>query len=149
MSYQDLFTHRADADLRRSVYIKKPSAIGSMKDLNYYDGRAQQAIAEAEAEIETLKEYRRALYERYQEIAAANYTLHLHLERRVKYDGAKSYHVTICKRFDSGNVADENVLTENFPGKERYKALARFEALKKEYPNISADMDIEKKHWER
>jgi hypothetical protein len=149
MSYTDLFTYRDDAELHRRVYIKKPSAITSMKDLNYYDGNAQQAIAEAQALIETLTDYRRALYERYQEIAAANYTLHLHLERRVKYDGSKSYHVTICKRFDSGNVADENILTENFQGKERHKALARFEALKKEYPNISHDMDIEKKHWER
>ena len=39
--------------------------------------------------------------------------------------------------------------TETFPGKERRAALARFAELKKQYPGIVAEMDIEKKSWER
>jgi hypothetical protein len=149
MSYTDLFTYRDDAELHRRVYIKKPSAIDSIKSLNYYDGNAQQAIAEAEAFIETLKEYRRDLYERYQEIAAANYKLFLFLERTFnRYDNTKQYIITICKRFDGNNVADEEILRETYPGKERHKALKRFDELKKEYPTIENDMDIAKKHWE-
>jgi hypothetical protein len=72
------------------------------------------------------------------------------MERRVSYyDKAKTYIITIAKRFDGNNVADEIILKESFEGKERHKAFKRFEALKKEYPNIEHDTDIEKKKWER
>lgn len=149
MSYKDLFTHRAEAEIRRFIYIKKPEAIDSIKDIEYYNGRAAQAIAEAEEHIKLMKEYQQALYARYQEIYSTNYKLFLKIERRVKYDNSKSYAITICKRFDGNNVADEEILREVFEGKERHKALKRFEALKKEYPNIENETDIEKKKWER
>lgn len=149
MSYKDLFTHRPEAEIRHHVYITKPEAIKSIKDLEWNSGRASRAIAEAEQLIETLKEYQQALYTRYQEIIGTNYRLFLKLERRVKYDNSKSYIITIVKRFDGNNVADEEILRETFEGKERHKALKRFEALKKEYPNIENEQDIAKKHWER
>ena len=149
MSYADLFTYRPEAEITNRIYIKQPSAITSAKDLAYYNGRASQAIAEAESLIQTMKEYQQALYDRYQEIVSANYHLHLHIERRVHYNNSKSYYVTIVKKFDGNNVADEEVLRETFDGKERHKALKRFEALKKEYPNIENSMDIEKRQWER
>lgn len=149
MSYKDLFTHSPDAELRRFIYIKKPSAITSLKDLAYYSGRAAQAIAEAQELIKTMQEYQQALYARSQEIYSANYKLFLFLERkRNYYDNTKSYIITICKRFDGHNVADEEILREKYPGKERHKALKRFEELKKQYPNIENDMDIAKKQWE-
>lgn len=149
MSYKDLFTHRPEAEIRRFIYIKKPEAITSLKDLEYYSGRAAQAIAEAQELIKTMQEYQQALYTRSQEIYSANYKLFLFLERkRNYYDNTKSYIITICKRFDGHNVADEEILRETYPGKERHKALKRFEELKKQYPNIENDMDIAKKHWE-
>jgi hypothetical protein len=149
MSYQDLFTHRDEAELRRFIYLKKPEAIKSIKDIEYYEYRARQAIAEAESLIETLGEYRQALYERYQTVTATNYSLFLKLERRVKYDNSKSYVITISKRFDGNNVEDEETLREVYEGRERHAALKRFEALKKEHPNIASEMDIAKKQWER
>lgn len=149
MSYQDLFTHRPEAELRRFIYIKKPEAIGSIKDIEYYENRARQAIAECEEMIKTLQEYRQALYERYTVVSATNYTLFLKLERRVHYNNSKSYVITIVKRFEGNNVDDAEILRESYEGKERHKALKRFEALKKEYPNIENEIDIEKKHWER
>lgn len=148
MSYTELFTHRDDVELRRFIYIKKPEAIKSLKDLEYYSGRAAQAIAEAESTIELMQEYQQALYARSQEIYNTNYKLFLFLERRRHYDNTKSYTITICKRFDGNNVADEEILRETYPGKERHKALKRFEELKKEYPNIENDMDIAKRQWE-
>lgn len=148
MSYQDLFTHRPEAELRRFIYIKKPSAITSLKDLSSYSRRATEAINEAAELIKTLQEYQRALFERSQEILNTNYKLFLFIERRRHYDNTKSYIITIVKRFDGNNVADEEILRETYPGKERHKALKRFEELKKEYPNIENDMDIAKKHWE-
>lgn len=149
MSLKDLFRHSTDEELHRRIYIKKPSAITSAKDLEWYSGRASQAIAEAESMIELMQEYQKALYDRYQEICSANYTLFLKLQREVHYSGSKAYVITISKRFDGHNVADEEILREKYEGKERHKALKRFEALKKEYPNIPSEMDIEKRHWER
>lgn len=149
MNYQDLFRHSSDSEIHNRIYIKKPAAIGSKKDVEYYYSRAAQEIAEAESIIETLKEYQKALYERYQEITAANYTLFLFLERRVHYDNTKSYVITISKKYDGKNIEDETVLKETYDGKERHKALKRYEALKKEYPNIQCEADIAKKHWER
>lgn len=149
MSYKDLFTHRDEAELRRFIYIKKPESIKSLKDLEWHSKRAAQAIAEAEETIKLMQEYQQALFERSQEIYSANYKLFLFLERkRNYYDNTKSYIITICKRFDGNNVADEEITRETYTGKERHKALKRFEELKKQYPNIENDMDIAKKQWE-
>lgn len=150
MSLESIYWRGEDAELSHRLYIKKPDAIDSMKDVEYYDTKASQAIAEAEEYINTLKEYRKALYTRYQEICNTNFKLFLFLDRQVSYyDKTKTYIITIAKRFDGNNVADEVILKEKFEGKERHKALKRFEALKKEYPNIEHDADIEKKRWER
>lgn len=149
MKLSDLFTHRTENDLHTYLHIKKPSAIGSIEDVMYYSGRAQQAIHEAEERIALMKEYQQALYERYQEIYGTNYKLFLLLKREVHYSGTKSYVITISKKFDGNNVADEITLRETFEGKERHKALKRFEELKKEYPNIENEKDIAKRQWER
>ena len=139
-----------DAEISRRLYIKKPEAIDSAKDVNYYSARADEAIAEAEEYINTLKEYQQALYTRYQEIIGTNYKLFLKLERTINYyNNTKKYIITVSKRFDGNNVADEEILRETYEGKKRHEALKRFEALKKEYPNIENEMDIAKRHWER
>lgn len=151
MKYESIYWRSGeDAEISFRLYIKKPEAIDSAKDVEYYNTKAAQAISEAEEQIELLKEYQKALYTRYQEIANANYRLFMHLERAVSYyDHKKTYIITIAKRFDGKNIEDEVILREKFDGKERHKALKRFEALKKEYPNIEHDTDIEKKRWER
>ena len=41
------------------------------------------------------------------------------------------------------------VLSEEYDGKERHKALKRFEELKKQYPNIETEIDIAKGKWEK
>lgn len=139
-----------DAELSIRFYIKKPEKIDSIKDIKYYENKAVQEIAEAEELIKTLQEYRQALYTRYQEMSKTNYRLCLRLERFVSYyDNLKKYIITIAKRFDGNNMADEEILRETYEGKERHKALKRLEALKKEYPNIETEIDIEKKRWER
>lgn len=149
MTLDDLFYHKDEAEITHRIHIKKPETITSIKYLEWYSGNATRAIAEAEELITLLKEYQQAICARYQEIIGTNYKLHLHLERKINYNNSKSYIVTIVKRFDGNNVADEEILRETFEGKERHQALKRFEALKKEYPNIENDTDIAKKHWER
>lgn len=46
-------------------------------------------------------------------------------------------------------MTPDNVIEETFEGKERAKALKRFEELRKEYPNTEAIKEIDKYQWER
>lgn len=149
MNYNDLYWRGDETEIHQRIYIRKPEAIKSIKDIEHYNERAARAIAEAEVHIKLMKEYQQALYARYQEIYNTNYKLFLLLKRNIEYSGSKTYIVTIAKRFDGNNVADEVILKEKFEGRERHKALKRFETLKKEYPNIEHDTDIEKRQWER
>ena len=150
MKYEYLFYHKPDAEIRIYSHIRKPEAITSTKDTEYFDHRAYQTIHEAEELIKTLKEYRQELGKRYQEIITTNYSLFLFLKRELNYyTNTKKYVVTISKRFDGNNVADEEILREVYEGRDRHKALKRFEALQKQYPNIVHETDIEKKKWER
>ena len=68
----------------------------------------------------------------------------LTLRRRVDYYSNKKYYeVKVLKTIDAPNarpVAD---------GKDRHKALKHFEELKKQYPNIETEKDIDKKQWEK
>lgn len=149
MPLEKYFTYRDDAEIRLYAYIKKADTIGDLKSLEFREAQALQAIAECKATIETLEEYRKTLYTRYQEIANATFKLVLRLERHVKWDNSKSYIITLFKRYDGAKIADEEVKRENFPGKERHKALKRFEELKKEYPTTETEIDIEKRRWEK
>lgn len=149
MSYTDLFHHGTTADLNRYIHITKPSALGSIKDVQYYYNRAAEYISDADKLIETMKEYQLALSARYQEICATNYKLFLLCKRNICYDNTKTYTITISKVFEDKSVSDEVILSEKYEGRERHKALKRFEELKKEYPSIENELDIEKRHWER
>ena len=150
MTLDDLFSRKDQIEYRLTAHISKPETITSTKGAEYNDRNAQQAIHEAEEMIKTLKEYRQALGARYQEIISTNYSLFLFLKRELNYyTNTKKYVVTISKRFDGNNVADEEILREVYEGRDRHKALKRFEALQKEYPNIEHETDIEKRHWER
>lgn len=150
MNINELFTRREDAELRRTVYIKAPDKIGSIQHIEHYERAALDGIRDAENTIKILQEYRQALFNRYQEIYTTNYKLILKIRRSVHYyKNLKKYTVSIVKRFAGNGVEDEEILHEIYNGQERHKALKRFEALKKEYPNIDFEIDIEKKSWER
>ncbi len=150
MTYEDLFYHNAEAEIRSRAYIKKPDTIDSIKSLEYYADNARRAIKEAEDHIAFLKEYQKDLCARYQEIVSTNYTLFLLLKRHVNsYTNAKRYEITISQRYEENNVSDVVTLRETYEGRDRHKALKRFEELKKQYPNIANAMEIEKHRWER
>ena len=69
------------------------------------------------------------------------------LERYVNFNNKKFYYIRHFTDYNDGTVVETE--TEKFPGKERRAALARFVELKKQYPGIVAEMDIDKKAWER
>ena len=150
MNYESLYYRNGEAELKHHAHIKKPDTIDSIKGIEYYNAVAWRAIQEAEEHIAFLKQYQQDLCARYQEIAATNYTLFLLLKRHVNsYTNAKSYEVTICQRYTENNIKDVQILREVFEGRDRHKALKRFEELKKQYPNIDNAMEIEKQRWER
>lgn len=150
MTYEDLFYRKPEAELRYHIYIQKPDTINNTKSVERYADEAHRAIREAEELIAFLKEYQKDLCARYQEITATNYTLFLLLKRHVNcYSNAKTYEITISQRYTENNVKDVQILREVFEGRDRHKALKRFEELKKQYPNIENAMEIEKQRWER
>lgn len=94
--------------------------------------------------IEDMSEYRQALAGRYKQLATMP-SRRLKLERHASYYNKKIYYIRHFTDYDDGT----SVETETFPGKDRRAALARFAELKKQYPGIVAETDIERKSWER
>lgn len=97
-----------------------------------------------------MKEYRRSLYERAQELYTASYSMKLQLLRTVDYyNNRKIYTVKILQIPDARNARAVELLSETYTGKERHIAIKRFEELKKVHANIEIEIDIEKKRWEK
>ena len=104
-------------------------------------------IAQCKKLIEDMSEYRQALAARYNQLATMPSRRRLKIERYVNYDNRKIYYIRRFTDYEDGTSVETK--TESFPGTERRAALARFAELKKQYPGIAAEMDIEKKSWEK
>lgn len=104
-------------------------------------------VAQCKKLIEDMSEYRQDLAARYNQLATMPSRRRLKLERYVNYDNKKFYYIRHFTEYDDGTSVETE--TETFPGKERRAALARFAELKKQYPGIAAEMDIDKKSWEK
>lgn len=132
-------------------YIQSPARIDSATRILENDKKAVEEIKAAEELIQRLKEYRQALFERYQEITASPYHCRLTLEREpARWNGASvDYFIRLEKVYDMPGVAPEGIIIEYYPGKERHKAIKRYKELLKQHPGIDATMDIQKKSWEK
>lgn len=151
MSYTDLF-HRygspsKEAEIRIWYYLQRPEALDTFDRIKHYDTQAAQMVAQCKKLIEDMSEYRQALAARYNQLATMPSRRRLKLERYVNYDNRKFYYIRHFTDYDDGTSVETE--TETFPGKERRAALARFAELKKQYPGIAAEMDIDKKSWEK
>lgn len=151
MSYHDLL-HRYgceqdSAEVRTYIYIQHPRKLSTPEEIAYRDKSAADSIRQLEAIIENLKDYRQALAARYNELETMPYTLLLKLERCPHWKGHIEYTVTITKTFPDKTEITE--LREVYSGKDRRKAIARYEELKKQRPGIPSEMDIEKRQWEK
>ena len=151
MSYTDLFQRygspRKDAEIRILYYLQRPEALGTFDKSKHYDGEAAQIIAQCKKLIEDMSEYRQDLAARYNQLATMPSRRRLRLERYVNFNNKKFYYIRHFTNYDDGTVVETE--TETFPGKERRAALARFAELKKQHPGIVAEMDIDKKSWEK
>ncbi len=151
MSYLDLF-HRygnpsREADIRLSAYLIRPDALTADR-IQYNDENAARIIAQCQALIDQLTEYRAALAERYAALATAAYRERLELTRDPGYRGKQViYFVRIVRTYEDGTT--ERVLDEKYFGTERRKAFARFAELKHQRPGIETMQDTDKRSWER
>ena len=129
------------------IYFQAPEAIRTAADVAGRDKWAADDISKLESLLADLKEYRLALAARYAELETMAYRLELRITRRNYSVSGIQYAVELVKIMEDGS--EVNQLREVYKGKERHTAIARFEALKKEHPGITAVKDIEKSKWER
>ena len=151
MSYTDLFQRYGspskEAEIRLIYYLLRPDSLDTFDRIKHYDGEAAQIVAHCKKLIEDMSEYRQDLAARYNQLATMPSRRRLKIERYVNYDNKKFYNIRHFTDYDDGTSVETE--TETFTGKERRAALARFAELKKQYPGIVAEMDIDKKAWER
>lgn len=151
VSYHDLLkmygSEQKTAEQRIYIYAQQPHTLETPHDVAWRDGQVAAEIKRLESMIDDLRDYRVALAQRYAELETMPYTRVLTLKRDPSYKGRITYWVTITRRMSDGTETDE--LREQFPGKDRAKAFARFAALQKQYPGIASVKDIARRSWER
>lgn len=144
------FKTRKEINSTIHLYFPSPQSLDTMDRISYQGNYARQKIAEFETLIETLRSYDLLLYERAQTIATAPYHMEIRLTREKRYYQNKVfYYLKLYKVFEDENIKPEQIESTTYPGTERRKAIADFEAYKKSHAGIVAVMDIEKSKWER
>ena len=137
-----------EADIRITGYLLHPEDLDSTARVKDYDKSAARLIQNLEEKIQQLKVYRIALAERYNYLATAPTSPVVRLTRQKTYEGKVFYYLEIYSRnlLDGKEVKTSTI---TFPGKERHKAIAAYTDYVKAHPGITAEMDIEKRSWER
>lgn len=127
------------------------SPFGNVTDINRlksYDEYSARFIANTEAAIQRVKEYRKELFNHTQYLASAPYTLELKLLRERRFRNSNVYYyITLSKVYDG--IGNHDIISESYNGTKRSTAVKRFEELKKQYPGAEAIKDIEKRSWEK
>ena len=137
-----------EADIRISGYLLRPDQLDTTARVKDYDQSAERTIQELEEKIRQLKVYRIALAERYNYLATAPTGPVVRLTRQKTYEGKVFYYLTTYER----NLLDGHetkTSSTTFPGKEQHKAIAAYNDYVQAHPGITAEMDIEKRSWER
>lgn len=150
MSYRDHFKYGHDGSATQQIWLhfQRPESIYSTDDIKRYDRTAAADIAQLEALIQDLKEYRRDLAGRFAALETMPYTYRLYLTR---YKSWSSKHVTYTVRLvrvlPDGKEIDERC--EQYGGTDRKKAFELFAQIKRERPGIEAIQDTDKREWEK
>lgn len=151
MSYHDLlyrYGYEQDsAEVRSYIYIQAPQKLRTPEEIAYRDKTTAESIKQLEKILEDLKDYRQALAARYGELETMPYTRLLKLERCPHWKGNIEYIITITKTHSDGTKRTE--LREVYSGKDRRKAIARYQELQKQRPGLESVIDIEKRSWEK
>lgn len=154
MNKENLLQHfqsRQSLDIRFSPYLPDPHTLGTLDRCTYHGGCAARYAAELRRLIETMEAYQQIIYDRVQELTTAPYHTEIHLIREKRYynDNKVFYYLEAVKVYDTPGIEPETTERTVYPGTDRRKAIADFEAYKKSHPGIIAVKDIEKGKWER
>lgn len=150
-SYSALFSRYGspsrEADIRISGYLTRPDYLDTFDRIKHQDETAARIIADCKRLVSQLIEYRQDLAARYSALATMPSRESIELQRYRGYHGGVTYYIRFWTQYDDGTRVE--TATEIYSGKDRHKAIARFEELKKQRPGIEAIKDIEKRSWER
>lgn len=150
-SYSALFERYGspseEAEIRFYGYLTRPDKLDTFKRIRDNDDRAACLIADCKRLVTQLTAYRQDLVKRYNELATMPSRDRLLLERVPHYSGKIVYCIRFFTDYEDGTTVC--TASEAFEGRDRHKAIARFEELKKQRPGIEAIKDIEKRSWER
>lgn len=150
-SYSALFSRYGspsrEADIRISGYLTRPDYLDTFDRIKHQDETAARIIADCKRLVSQLIEYRQDLAARYSALATMPSRESIELQRYRGYHGGVTYYIRFWTQYDDGTRV--KTATETYSGKERHKAIARFEELKKQRPGIEAEKRIEKQQWEK
>lgn len=136
-----------EAEIKQYGYLTRPDKLDTFGRIRRMDDHAARLIAECETLITQLTAYRQDLVTRYNELATMTSRDRVLLERYPRYDGKIVYYVRMFTDYEDGTTV--NTSSERFEGRDRRKAFARFEEIRKQRPGIEAIKDIEKRSWEK
>lgn len=153
MDKQTLLQHfrnyRRELNETRHFYLPDPRSVNTMERLSYHGAQAARYAAELRSMIETMEAYQQIIFDRVQELTTAPYHKEIHLTRERRYDNKVYYYLSEKKVYDTPGIEPETIERTTYPGTERHKAIADFEAYKKSHPGIIAVKNIAKGKWER
>lgn len=132
----------SEADIKIYGYLTRPDKLDTFERIRYMDDSAARIIADCNRLVTQLVAYRQDLAKRYNELATMPSRDRLLLERVPKYNGKIVYYIRFFTDYEDGTTV--NTAYEVFEGRDRSKAIARFEALKKQRPGIDAEKRIAK-----
>lgn len=136
-----------EAEIKLYGYLTRPDALDTFDRIRRADDSAARIIADCKRLVSQLTAYRQDLAKRYNELATMPSRDRLLLERVPQYSGKIVYYIRFFTDYEDGTTV--NTASEVFEGRERSKAIARFEELKKQRPGIKAEKRIEKRSWEK
>lgn len=144
----DWNTYRA-ADRRVSAYIRNPAELDTVERCAYYDAYAARYIAEMEAEIEEMKQYRAAVYERMRKLYSTPCTLKITLDREKRLNDKVIYHLNIWQVPIDPTIKPQLIENTNYAGTERAAAIKAYQAAVKAHPGVDCELNIAKGLCER
>ena len=136
-----------EAEIRFYGYLTRPDKLDTFERIRRMDDSAAQMIANCKHLVAQLTAYRQDLAKRYNELATMPSRDRLLLERVPNYIGKIVYYIRFFTDYEDGTTVC--TASEAFEGRDRRKAIARFEELKKQRPGIEAEKRIEKQQWEK
>lgn len=134
-----------EEQIRYIGYLIQPKKISDMGGLICCDRSAVKDIKRLNGLIERLKEYRLELSERAQELETMKNHIRVSLIREKHwYDSKIYYHIITEKVYEDGTQERIKSESYDYTGKERHKAINKFEEIKKANPYYEFVKNIEK-----